>query len=829
MAITAISGMGGIGKTELALQYAIAQLAQEQYPGGFCWLRARDQEIATQIVVFAQTKLGLTLPDGLDEKGLVGYCWGHWREGDVLVVIDDATEFDAVEPYLPPSDPKFKVLLTTRLNLGSSVQSLSVEELDNESALTLLEKLIGQERVQSQLEDAKTLCGWVGNLPLGLELLGRSLVQKPDWSFQKLIERLESRRLEAKALTARESGMTAQLGVAAALELSWVELSETEQALACLLGMFAVAPIPWHLVEGCLSDQDKDDLEDIRDEGLISRNLLKRVEQNTYQLHQIVQEFFRIKLNEDSEREKSLKAAYCKAMVGIAQGINYSPTLDVIAEMSASIPHLEELTRQWIDHLSDDQLIGPYVGIGRFYEWQGNYDLALPWYQKCLEQTQQRFGNEHPYVATSLNNLAALYYNQGRYTDAEPLYVQALEMTQKLLGNEHPDVAQSLNNLAALYDNQGRYTEAEPLYVQALEMYQKLLGNEHLSVAMSLNNLAALYDNQGRYTEAEPLYVQALEMYQKLLGNEHLDVAQSLNNLASLYRNQGRYSEAEPLYVQALEMTQKLLGNEHPDVAQSLNNLAALYDNQGRYTEAEPLYVQALEMRQKLLGNEHPDVAMSLNNLAGLYVNQGRYTEAEPLFVQALEMTQKLLGNEHPYVAQSLNNLAALYDNQGRYTEAEPLYVQALEMRQKLLGNEHPYVASSLNNLASLYRNQGRYSEAEPLYVQALEMTQKLLGNEHPDVAQSLNNLAALYDNQGRYTEAEPLYVQALEMYQKLLGNEHPNVAISMWCLGALYQKQGRNKDAEGLYRKALVIFEEKLGSSHPDTQSLRNFLASLS
>ena len=94
-------------------------------------------------------------------------------------------------------------------------------------------------------------------------------------------------------------------------------------------------------------------------------------------------------------------------------------------------------------------------------------------------------------------------------------------MYKKLLGEEHPSVATSLNNLAALYESQGRYTEAEPLFIQALEMWKKLLGPEHPNVATSLNNLAGLYESQGRYEEAEPLYIQALDMRKKLLGEEH--------------------------------------------------------------------------------------------------------------------------------------------------------------------------------------------------------------------------------------------------------------------------------------------------------------------
>jgi CHAT domain-containing protein/tetratricopeptide (TPR) repeat protein len=445
---------------------------------------------------------------------------------------------------------------------------------------------------------------------------------------------------------------------------------------------------------------------------------------------------------------------------------------------------------------------------------QGKYQEAIPLLERVLSIRKKVLGNEHPDVASSLNNLAALYTSQGRYSEAEPLYRQALEMRKRLLGNERPLVASSLNNLAALYTSQGRYSEAEPLLHQALEMRKRLLGNEHPDVVQSLNNLAVLYESQGRYSEAEPLYRQALEMNKRLLGNEHPGVATSLNNLGLLYKKQGRYSEAEPLYRQALEMRKRLLENQHPLVAQSLNNLALLYKSQGRYSEAEPLLRQALEMKKRLLGNEHPDVANSLNNLATLYESQGRYSEAEPLLRQALEMRKRLLGNEHPDVASSLNNLAFFYQSQGDYSEAEPFYLQAFEMMKRLLGNEHPDVASSLNNLAGLYGSQGRYSEAESLYRQALEMRKRLLGNEHPDVAQSLNNLAGLYKSQGRYSESEPLYRQALEMMKRLLGNEHPLVAQSLNNLAWLYWRQGDTDRTLEFLAQGIEVEEQNLNDN---------------
>jgi tetratricopeptide (TPR) repeat protein len=694
IAITAIAGMSGIGKTELALQYAIAQLQQGQYPAGFCWLRARDREIATEIVNFAQVHLGLSLPDQLEIEDQVRFCWQRWPEGEALVILDDVTDYQAIAPYLPPADPRFKLLIATRLDLGSTVQKIAIEELDEDSAIALLESLVGGERIRSQLADAQALCKWVGYLPLALELLGRFLARKPDWSIARLLKALEEKRLDAKALVKTENGMTGQLGVAAALELSWQELNEAGQELAFVLGMFAIAPIPWSLVEGCQPEVDPDDLEDTRDKGLMDRSLLKRVGEGSYQLHQIVQEYFRIKLEQRIDRGQAIKVTFWQVMVEIAQSIDSSPTIDQIEQVRELIVHMEEGVRSWIDSITDEDLMWPFIGVGFFYKGQGNYTFAESWLRDCLEVARGRLGEDHLDVGSVLNILATIYLEQGKYDKAEEFILSAYDIENKLVAEKHPNVATILNNLATIYLAQGRYDEAEPLFISVFEMRKSLLGNEHLDVATSMNTLAGLYLQRGKYDEAESLFLLALEMRKRLLGNEHLDVAICINNLASVYRIQRRYVKAEQYYFSALEMRKNLLGNNHPDVASSLDNLAAIY--------CYPLHLSALEMRKYLLGEEHPDIALSLNNLAVFYQEKKKYRDAEHFYCLALEMFQRLLGWQHPKVAIIQWNFGGFYQSQGKYPEAEALYHQALVIAQSKLSSNHPTTQGILNSLNSL-------------------------------------------------------------------------------------------------------------------------------
>ncbi|MHC4066592.1 MAG: serine/threonine protein kinase, partial [Planctomycetota bacterium] len=232
--------------------------------------------------------------------------------------------------------------------------------------------------------------------------------------------------------------------------------------------------------------------------------------------------------------------------------------------------------------------------------------LVVTMLAPAVSAISEQFGDQPAVQGYLLDELGVIHASLGQYDLAEPLMRQGLNLQRRLYGNEHPGVATSLNNLATLLHEKGEYAAAEPLYREALALRRKMLGDEHPHVATSMTTLGWILYLKGDYAAAEPLYREALAMRRKLLGEDHPDVATSLNNLAMLQNAKGDRAEAEQLYRKALALRRRALGDEHPRVAVSLHNLAALLTGKGDYSAAEPMYREALAMFRKLLGNEHP-------------------------------------------------------------------------------------------------------------------------------------------------------------------------------------------------------------------------------
>ncbi|KAI9147951.1 Kinesin light chain 3 [Paramyrothecium foliicola] len=321
-----------------------------------------------------------------------------------------------------------------------------------------------------------------------------------------------------------------------------------------------------------------------------------------------------------------------------------------------------------------------------------------------------------------------------------------------------------------------------------------------------------------RWREKEVIDKRAEALLRKELGGFHPDTHTSTRNLAITYHNQGRHAEAEELCLQVLSHQKKRLGELHIDTLKTKRILANVYWSQGRYSEAELLDTEVMDTRREVLGAEHPETLDGMHNLAVTYHDQGRHSEAEKLCSDTWHARKDVLGSMHPDTILSLRMLANIYIDQGRYNEAEKMHNQAWQQSRELLGEAHPHTLYSYAALASTYYMQDRYSEAEQIEKRVLEQRKRLLGEAHPDTLRAYAALASTHYMQDRYSEAEQIEKRVLEQRRLLLGEAHPETLDAYAALAGTYYMQGQYAEAEKIQKRVLEQRQRLLGEAHPDT-----------
>ncbi|KAI8948859.1 hypothetical protein F4801DRAFT_591546 [Xylaria longipes] len=264
----------------------------------------------------------------------------------------------------------------------------------------------------------------------------------------------------------------------------------------------------------------------------------------------------------------------------------------------------------------------------------------------------------------------------------------------------------AFHSLGNLYSDQGRLLEAEDMYLRALQGKEKAWGPDHTSTLNTVNNLGLLYMDQGRLREAEDMYLRALQGKEKAWGPDHTSTLDTVNNLGLLYMDQGRLREVEDMYLRALRGKEKAWGPDHTLTLNMVNNLGNLYAIQGRLLETEDMYLRALRGKEKAWGPDHTSTLDTVNNLGLLYKNQGRLLEAEDMFLRALRGYEKATGPRNiiryrPAI-NTLHNLGILRRTQGMLAEGKTLLEQAHARLEALLGPSHKDVQSLRDNLLKL-------------------------------------------------------------------------------------------------------------------------------
>jgi len=732
--VQAIHGLGGVGKSRLAVEYAWRALEEGQYWGIFFVVADTEANLHTNLASLSGKDL-LNLPEKSSKEQpaiLEAVLRELERRSGWLIVFDNVDSDESAESLRDEILPRLcagDVLLTSRRsNWPDDIADLPIDKLAEPDAVAYIIEKTERKRAKSDAdkEFAKKISHQLDCLPVALEQAG-GYINQMRMGFNTYLKELNESR--QKVLSWHNKNLLKYpVAVVSTWQTTEQHLGPMERSILRLASFLASEAIPVAIFGSqpklissagklLLKEIDtKSKSQEIRDKfnvrdllaNLAAWSMITLTESN-FTIHRLVQDSIRLSIPQKQQR------AWTEAAIGMVN-----------------------------DYIPGDP---PPDDVRSWHIWT---DLEA--HVAATIAHADSFGITEP-TSRLMNQLGTYLCSRVRYDDAEALMGRALQIDEKSFGKDHPRVARYLNNLAQLLQATNRLKEAEPLMQRALKIDEKSFGKDHPTVAIDLNNLASLLEGTNRLKEAEPLMQRALKIDEKSFGKDHPRVAIDLNNLAALLKGTNRLKEAEPLMQRALQIDKKSFGKDHPKVAIRLNNLAQLLQATNRLKEAEALMQRALQIDEKSFGKDHPTVAIDLNNLAQLLQATNRLKEAEPLMQRALQIDEKSFGKDHPTVAIRLNNLAQLLQATNRLKEAEPLMQRALKIDEKSFGKDHPTVAIRLNNLASLLKATNRLKEAEPLMQRALQIFEKSLGPEHPNTITVRVNLAILEQELGKKSD----------------------------------------------------------------------------
>lgn len=772
----AIHGLGGIGKTQLAVEYAYRHSADYDV---VWWLRSEDPTRLASDYALLAAGLDLQEKDEAEQRVVVEAVrkWLSQNRG-WLLVFDHAENMNSVRDYLPRSSEGHIIVTSRNPNWKGVAKPLSLLALPPEEAIEFLLKRTGHQDDAT----AEKLAEAIGRLPLALEQVG-AYIEASHCTIQHYLELFQSHQREL--LQRGKSSTEYPDTVATTWSISFHNVESENPAAAELLRLcafFAPDDIPINmLVAGAdempepLAATASDAL--LLDEALMAlrKYSLVEVDNEGLSIHRLVQAVIRQTMDDEAFRQwtgvavRVVNTSFPEDSNDVRTWAICSPLLP---HASAALFHTEAI------HSTASEAARLLGQIGLYLNARAEYMQAKSMHERALAIDEAVLGPNHPHVAIRLNNLGGVLESQGDLAGAKALYERALAIGEAAFGSNHPQVATFANNLGLVLRSQGDLGTAKALFERALAIDVAVFGPEHADVAIDLSNLSIVLESQGDLEGARALYERALAIGETAFGQNHSQVASFANNLALVLKSQGDLVGARVLFERALAIGEAALGPNHPGVAIRLNNLGGVLESQGDISGARALFERALAIGESVFGSDHPQVATFINNLGGILESQGDLTSAKALYERALAIDGAVFGLNHPNVAIDLNNLGGVLESQGDLAAAKTLYERALGIGEAALGPNHPNVAIRLNNLASVLKLQADLTGAKALYERALAIDEGVFGRNHPSVAIDLNNLAMLLRELGDIRSARLGLVRALQILRDSLGIQHPNTKM---------------------------------------------------
>ncbi|MFJ4682672.1 FxSxx-COOH system tetratricopeptide repeat protein [Streptomyces sp. NPDC088789] len=785
----ALHGLGGVGKSQLALEYIYTH--QHEY-NVICWIPAERESLILATLATLAAQMGVaplagdsvpsanTAVPAVLEALRTGAPYDNW-----LLVFDNAEDIEKVRSYFPANGPG-KVIVTSRNRGWERVASpLSVNVFEREESVELLQK----RSPELSTAAAARLADALGDLPLAVEQASAWLAVT-GMLVEEYLDLLSQRSPEILEL---EPAPDYPVSVAAAWDISLERIRENNpgaRQLLDIIASMAPEPLPRSMLRASRGISITPEVDPLLREPIklnrairdLSQFSLIRVDPraNTLQMHRLLQTVLLGKLATD-EREAMRSAAH--QLLSAAKPGDYGSATEWRA-YQALLPHV--LASQALT--STDRFVRELVSstVLFLYMW-GDHEGAASYGRQVWNSWLATSGEEDIFVIRMAKSFAFLLRQVGQIGESIPITEQALTVSRRI-EVEPEELIDGLVEMADARRYQGLFQEAQELGREATELSRSLFGADDPTTLRAAHSWGVDLKLCGRFREALPLDRETARLREIMYGATSYFTLNTLNGLAVDMREAGDYPGAREFQEDVYRRASGSLGEEHPLTLRLARNLAVCRRRDGALAEAAKLTDETLRGFTARYGIDHSDSLATEINFCVDQRLSGDLDRSLVLGQDAVERYGARLGENHPYTQMAKANLAATLRALGELDAAQELEDDAARRLKETVGDRHVWVLSVAVGQANTVYARLDFERARLLDEANVPLLAEAAGEDHPLTLSCMANLALDLRGLALGAEADEVQRRATEGFTRTVRPDHP------WLQSA---RQGRRIECD--------------------------------
>ncbi len=775
---SALHGLGGIGKTQMATEYIYRHL--QDYD--LVWwidaahttqIRAGLTELAGLLGLPGASEATVAVP-AVIEALRTGRPFRRW-----LLIFDAAETPESVLPYFPRNGPG-EILITSRNSDWAGIaRPLELAVFKREESVELL----GRRGPEIEPADADELAEKLGDLPLAVEQAAawRAVTGMPVQEYLRLFDESVEEILDTATAPDYE------VSVAAAWNVSFEELKTRNPAAHQILhicAFFSPEPISRDLLTGVsrvsispeLDAALRDPIKLARAIRDINRYGLAKIDHgnNTLQLHRLVQLVLR---NRVMARQVHARMQHGAHQLLAALDPNDPESSRHWPRYRELLPHVYAANVLDCDDSWPRQL---HINLMRYLFDYGDHEEATRLGLEARKRFTDTLGPTHPQTLEVSSRLGLYLWAVGRYSEASELNQRTLALRLQVSGEENEETFALQRNITIDLRAQGDFAAAAKLSEEIYHKSKRMFGEDDPETLNAAYQHAISLRLSGAYRAAAELDRETLRRRIEVLGRDHVRTFGVNSSLIVDLREAGEYGQARVQQERLTENFRARFGDDQLDATGNAFLLSVARRKDGDHPGALALSMEALAKFRLAFGDDHAStMACALAHAIDLR-HSGDMAAARKLGEETFERYRSGLGEQHPHTLAANADLAVTLRLQGDPAAARVLDERALEHFRATIGPDHPYAVIVTINLASDLSAVGEFDRAVELGRDAVERGKQVLGEDHPTVLVASFNLGLDLTALGRAEEAGPFRDPILVKYRQILGEAHPGTQAAV-------------------------------------------------